>query len=257
MMMMRTIQAEQNPATNSNVGDASELQEIKDARARVASDEEDADKANSWLKRALLAYAVISVLVVLATLWGMTANSRLRRSDDNLALLQSARTEQLRQQNLATEIKLEEERQTRLKIEADLAWRVIDSTAISDTMRAFTGIVASITSIEDPEAMRLARTLETALGKAQWGVAGPDSIMEKGVFPDGVSVVAIRPPAPEKDRRSWDAARSLVKELTKQKLEVNLVIESMEEYRPNIVTIRVGARSMKYLDPLIREGQQR
>jgi hypothetical protein len=172
---------------------------------------------------------------------------------------------ELKQQNLITEAKLEDERKTRLELEKSLAPRVLvirsdaQGRTNLDGMTPFAGIQAIIEYLPDPEVARTAQQIASAVVRTGWKVVGivPKPDMNASFF-DGVKVTPYAKRGPDMPTREEDkqgkwclaAASSLVEVLRESGWQATIFPAGKDELPFNTVKIRVGLKPNPYFSPV-------
>jgi len=191
------------------------------------------------------------------------SNAQTEIARDEVKIAQAnTRTEELKAQNLATEARLEDERNTRLKLEQTLAPRVIffgGAAAASniDLLTPFSGIEAEIDVVPDAEAERAANQIESLIQSAGWKVTAAFARNELNVPPsDGVVVNPAYPVETEEylqGSRAKHAADALVKVLTGENWQARTqYANSRSTVKPNTIRINVGFKPSPYFDEKMR-----
>ena len=131
--------------------------------------------------------------------------------------------EGLRKQNLLLQKQLEAERSQRLNLAKDVAPRYFPYAAVWPRLKPFAGTKFVIWFVQDPEAERLARLIEEALGTAKWVSASRLMIEENiNAYDEGVIVeVPYQHPWPplsgsalDEQNKTNEAAHTLCRILT-------------------------------------------
>jgi hypothetical protein len=174
------------------------------------------------------------------------------------------RAEELAKENLATESKLEKEKQTRLELEKSLAPRTLviasylDDRATFATLRPFPDIKVLMYVLSDAEAERAAGSIGALIQPVSWKIEAVNIMPSLNTgFYDGVVVsppMRIRPEYPAEDKenawRSYKAAEALVAILKSQNWEARVMpIQGAAEQDTKTLKIHVGFKPSPYFDP--------
>lgn len=242
------IQAKDEQARIHNEQVANDL---RDKDLQIAATQRDAKRIETEAQeREAKLKADAEVKIAEAHAIGEQANERAGQANQ--------RTEGLRQQNLATESRLEEERRTRVELEASLAPRVFnDQGGAADRLKAAGEINVMIESVADFEAWRTAGQIAFTLSEAGWKILEMKRTVEDNFF-DGVSVET-QYPAPRKrvqdpplffapnDVQMSEAARLLVSVLNDTKIAASQRLGPMDVVLPpKTLLIRVGLKPQPY-----------
>jgi hypothetical protein len=157
--------------------------------------------------------------------------------------------EELRKQNLATETRLEAERNTRLELEASLDDRVLEVSNISTARLAkFAGASYVIQCAIDGEAQHLAAQLNFALSAAKWKYVG----MGLGTNESGVWIEETNK-TPEGTRNAARAIIELASYLNANDLKVGNSLRFMDfrnvtapDNKDIEITIKIGKKENSY-----------
>jgi hypothetical protein len=173
-----------------------------------------------------------------------------------------AETEKLHQQNLATELKLEEEKKSRRELEKSMTPRVLPIVSLEggkktnfDSLRPFAEMQAIIEYIpNDAEARRASGEIGNILQMAGWKIVrfGPNPMASV----NGVLVLRYAAPDPtvaaswDDERRSSDAADALVAFLESNDWGASQNSAGRKAFTipPNTVQILVGIKPMPFFD---------
>lgn len=143
--------------------------------------------------------------------------------------------------------KAEAERLARAELEQAIAPRGMEQVGVSEYLKPFAGFGASIESVNDFEAKRMANQIFMALGLAEWNVSRPTTAKDDAVFFDGVSIETNVGALPREDR-SMEAANVLAAQLEANAIKARRRPAS-DDLPINTISIKVGLRPMTYFLP--------
>jgi hypothetical protein len=174
----------------------------------------------------------------------------------------SVKAKQLEKENLATQQQLEDERKTRLEMEASLAPRYLwvgTGTHNIAPLRAYEGTKVEIQVIQDAESVRAATELAFVLSSAKWNVA-PPTIVVGGNMLDGVRTTRFfsRSRGMLIGSRSSRAEMALLDFLSANGWEAEEAgIRPDEARAENNLLISVGMKPNPYFEPdWLKKGEQ-
>jgi hypothetical protein len=197
------------------------------------------------------------------------------RGDADTKIAEAKReTEEVRNQNLATESRLEEEKFTRLNLAKSLARRVIPHVVVGgksnfDILKPFSDIQAFIEFAPDREPSRAAQELEKALSTSGWKVVSVKPNPE--LLSDFWEGVAVSPYSPRigglpidqtwalmyATKKPNEAASALVRFLDNNNWVVRRFPAFGEEIPPNTIRVRVGYKpEPRFLTPAEEEFEK-
>ena len=231
--------------------------DLKAKDEKIALAEREAGKANKAAGEADERASKADERAALADERAGQANERAGQLEKEAAGVR-LRQEELRQRNLATEAKLEQERFTRLELEKSLAPRLIpirisDGKSNVDSLRSFAGTGVVLNSLRESESERAALNVLNAVQFADWkylyGVAMPHLNRDF----DGVVIepYKAKSPSPQQrleEQRSGAAANALFEFLKSEGWQVRLSPGTDGDLDPNSVKITVGQKPLPFFD---------
>jgi hypothetical protein len=178
------------------------------------------------------------------------------------------KTEEIRGANLATETKLETERQTRLELEKSILPRELftelkGGKSNFDPLKPFAGITVSFEVIPDFEAQRAARRIAGMVHQAGWNLG---TFTVKTDLSDGVAVWGhfIQIDAKGDELKSQNARDSLIAFLesfgwTKVSAHLGASLKGDPWYIPaDALVVQVGYKPNPYFEPpFVKEGEEK
>jgi hypothetical protein len=182
-------------------------------------------------------------------------NIGLGKKVDRVTTAARAREAELKKENLATEQRLEDERKTRLEMEASLAPRYLwagTGTHDISPLRAYEGVQVEMVVIQDAEAIRAADELASVLSSAKWKVVGPPTIELGSNIPDGVTITKFfsRSKMPLTGERPAKGEVALLDFLDANGWDANEAMFRPDEGRAdNTLLISVGMKPNPYFEP--------
>jgi hypothetical protein len=235
--------------------------EVSRSNSALIKASDELDKA----KDAKLATDLASKDVEIAKATGLAGTANQKAGEANQRAGEAnKRAEELAKENLATESKLEKEKQTRLELEKSLAPRTLiiasylDDRATFAPLRPFPDIKVLMYVLSDAEAERAAGSIGALIQPVSWKIEAVNIMPSLNTgFYDGVVVsppMRIRPEYPAEDKenawRSYKAAEALVAILKSQNWEARVMpIQGAAEQDTKTLKIHVGFKPSPYFDP--------
>ena len=153
-------------------------------------------------------------------------------------------------------IELEEERQTRLKMEESIAPRMFEQSHIAKALKEFSGTKVIVESLADAETWRTGQQIASTLQMAGWQIVSATRTLDDTDFMDGIEIRSTGPASSEPSL-SEKAGEALTKQLEANKIKTvhfRLNTFSKKALPVDTILVRVGLKPATYfMDKLLSE----